>query len=98
VDWISTIIVALLAGLILGPLARLLVPGKQKIGIVMTVLVGAGAALVGGIIATALGVGETSGIDWIKHLIQVVLAVLGVMAVASMAGGDGLREPDRPAS
>jgi uncharacterized membrane protein YeaQ/YmgE (transglycosylase-associated protein family) len=96
VDWISTIIVALLAGLILGPLARLLVPGKQNIGILMTVLVGAGAALVGGIIATALGVGETSGIDWIKHLIQVVLAVLGVMAVASMGTRSG--EPDRPAS
>jgi len=95
VDWISTIIVALLAGLILGPLARLLVPGKQNIGIVMTVLVGAGAALVGGIIATALGVGETSGIDWIKHLIQVVLAVLGVMTVASMKGEDEVREPDQ---
>ena len=94
-DWISTIIVALLAGLILGPLARLLVPGKQNIGIVMTVLVGAGAALVGGIIATALGVGETSGIDWIKHLIQVVLAVLGVMTVASMKGEDEVREPDQ---
>jgi uncharacterized membrane protein YeaQ/YmgE (transglycosylase-associated protein family) len=91
VDWISTIIVALLAGLILGPLARLLVPGKQNIGVVLTVLVGAGAALVGGIIATALGVGETSGIDWIKHLIQVVLAVLGVMAVVSMKRGDEVR-------
>jgi uncharacterized membrane protein YeaQ/YmgE (transglycosylase-associated protein family) len=61
VDWISTIIVALLAGLILGPLARLLVPGKQKIGIIITVLVGAGAALVAGIIATALGVAKRAG-------------------------------------
>ena len=90
-EWISTIIVALLAGLILGALARLLVPGKQNIGILMTILVGAGAALVGGIIATALGVGETRGIDWIRHLIQVVLAVLGVMAVASMKRGDEVR-------
>jgi len=69
-------------------LARLLAPGKQNIGILLTVLVGAGAALVGGVIATALGVGETRGIDWIKHLIQVVLAVLGVMAVASVKRGD----------
>jgi len=69
-------------------LARLLAPGKQNIGILLTVLVGAGAALVGGVIATPLGVGETRGIDWIKHLIQVVLAVLGVMEVASVKRGD----------
>jgi uncharacterized membrane protein YeaQ/YmgE (transglycosylase-associated protein family) len=85
-DWLSTIIVALLAGVIIGPLGRLFAPGEQKIGIVLTILVGAGAALLGGIVATALGVGETGGIDWIKHIIQVALAAFGVMAVASMRG------------
>jgi len=86
VDWVSTIIVALLAGIILGPLARALAPGRQNIGLGTTILVGAGAALLGGIIATALGVGQTHGIDWVKHGIQVALAVVGV-TVAAGAGG-----------
>lgn len=90
-NWVWMIIVALLAGVILGPLGRALAPGEQKIGIGKTILVGAAAALAGGIIATALGVGETRGIDWIKHAIQVGLAVVGVMAVASMSGGDRAR-------
>jgi hypothetical protein len=41
-------------------------------------VVGIVAALVGGLIATWLGVGETKGIDWIRHAIQIVLAVIGV--------------------
>ncbi len=90
-EWIGIIIVSLLAGLILGPLGRALAPGRQKIGIMKTILVGAAAALVGGIIAVALGVGETPGIDWIRHGIQVVLAVVGVMAVAAMDGGSQQR-------
>ena len=90
-EWLWIIVVSLLAGLILGPIGRLLVPGEQKIGIMKTILVGAAAAFVGGVIATALGVGETRGIDWIRHGIQVVLAVVGVMAVASMGSGSQTR-------
>lgn len=85
-EWIGTIIGALLAGIIIGPLARLLVPGKQNISVGMTILIGAVGALVGGIIAQMLGVGETSGIDWIKHGIQVVVAVVCVMLYVSYAG------------
>ena len=93
-NWFWIIVVSLLAGLILGPLGRLLAPGEQKIGLLLTILVGAGAALLGGILATALGVGATPGIDWIRHGIQVVLAVVGVMAVASMGSGDSRTRVD----
>lgn len=92
-DWVSTIIVALLAGIILGPLARALAPGRQNIGLGMTILVGAGAALLGGVLATALGVGETRGIDWIKHLIQIALAVVGVTIAAGAGGGTRAGRP-----
>lgn len=78
-DVIWTIIFGLIAGLILGPLARLLIPGKQDISLGWTILVGAAAAILGGLIADMLGVGTTSGIDWIKHGIQLALAVGGII-------------------
>lgn len=74
-----TIIGGLIMGLIIGPLARLIMPGKQNISLGMTVLVGAAAAIIGGLIADLLGVGDTSGIDWIKLFIQLALAVLGIV-------------------
>lgn len=77
-DFIGTVIGALLAGIIIGPLARLVIPGKQDVSIVMTIVIGAVGAFVGGIIAQWLGVGETDGIDWIKHFIQIAVAAVGV--------------------
>ena len=75
-----TIIGGLIMGLIIGPLARLVMPGKQDISLGWTILVGAAAAILGGLVADLLGVGDTSGIDWIKLFIQVALAVLGIVA------------------
>ncbi len=80
---LSTLIGGLLAGLIIGPLARLALPGKQDISLIMTVVLGAVGAIVGGFVYQALGGGETSGIDWIKLLIQVVVAA----AVVAIYGG-----------
>jgi hypothetical protein len=42
--------------------------------------------LIGGVIATWFGWGETAGIDWLKHGIQVVLAVLAIWGVAQLMG------------
>lgn len=77
-DWLAIIIGALLAGLIIGPLARLVMPGRQDIGVLGTIVAGAIGALVGGIVAQLLGVGDTDGIDWIKHILQVVAAVIAI--------------------
>ena len=81
---ISTIVGALLAGIIIGPLARLVVPGKQDISLIATVLIGAVGALVGGLLAGLLGVGDTNGIDWIQLILSVVAgaaAVTGYIAI-----------------
>ena len=77
-DVISTIVWGLLVGIFLGPIGRLLTPGKQDISLIGTILVGAGAAILGGFLADLIGVGNTAGIDWIKLLIQIVLAVIGI--------------------
>lgn len=85
-DVLGTIIGGLIAGIIIGPLARLVLPGKQNISLGMTIVLGAVGAIVGGFIAQALGVGDTSGIDWIKHAIQVGVAALVVVIYGSMQG------------
>lgn len=88
---IGAIIWAIIAGAIIGILARLLLPGRQNISVWLTIAVGIVAALLGGVIATWLGVGETSGIDWIKHIIQVALAMLFVWLAARYTGGRSVR-------
>lgn len=84
---IATIIGAIVIGTILGVLARIILPGKQNIPVWLTIVVGIVAALVGGFIAQALGVGATRGIDWIKFLIQLVLAIIGIGLVAGTFKG-----------
>jgi len=79
---VSGIISALIVGLIIGALGRLVVPGKQDIPIWLTMLIGVVAALIGTFIAAALGVATTRGIDWIELILQVLLAAGGVALVA----------------
>lgn len=79
---VSGIISALIIGLIIGALGRLVVPGKQKIPIWLTILIGIAAAMLGTVVANALGVGDTNGIDWIELIIQVALAAVGVSIAA----------------
>jgi hypothetical protein len=47
-----------LIGIVLGLVARLVLPGRQRIGVGLTVLLGVGGALVGAIVASALGAGD----------------------------------------
>ncbi len=79
------IISAIIIGLIIGALGRLLVRGRQHISILVTILVGIVAALLGSWIASMLHVNNTPGIDWIELLIQVVLAAIGVSLVSGGA-------------
>ncbi len=76
--WMWTIIAALFIGVFIGGLARLLLPGKQKMSTTATWMIGVTAALVGGMIAQTLGFGDTEGVDWIKLAMQVGVAVIFV--------------------
>jgi uncharacterized membrane protein YeaQ/YmgE (transglycosylase-associated protein family) len=80
------IITAIIIGAIIGALGRLVLPGRQSISIVLTIVVGIVAALLGTVLANALGVNYTPGIDWIELFIQVGLAALGVALVAGYGG------------
>jgi uncharacterized membrane protein YeaQ/YmgE (transglycosylase-associated protein family) len=83
---VSGIISAIIVGLIIGALGRLVVPGRQAIPIWLTMLIGIGAALLGTAIARAAGWADTSGVDWIEVFIQVVLAAVGVALVSGLYG------------
>ena len=81
---VTGIITAIVIGLIIGALGRLVVPGKQNIPIWLTLVIGVVAALVGTLLAGLFGVDDTPGIDWIELILQVGLAAIGVAAVAGM--------------
>ena len=80
------IITAIIIGAIIGVLGRLLLPGRQNISMLLTVIVGIVAALLGSFIAGQLGVQTTAGVDWTEILIQVILAAVGVGLVAGFSG------------
>jgi uncharacterized membrane protein YeaQ/YmgE (transglycosylase-associated protein family) len=67
---------AIIAGLIIGVIARLLRPGKQDIPLWLTVLIGMAGAIIGNLLASAFGVRDTSGIDWIRHILQIGVAIV----------------------
>jgi uncharacterized membrane protein YeaQ/YmgE (transglycosylase-associated protein family) len=84
---LQTILLALVAGIIIGPLARLVLPGRQNISLVMTVVLGAVGALAGSAIFRAVsGRSDTSGIDWIALTIGVVVAALAIMVYGMVTG------------
>lgn len=84
---IATILWALIAGVILGYLGKLLLPGRQNIPVWATIGAGIAAALIGAWVASWFGWDETAGIDWLKHGLQVLFAVLAIWAVAALMGG-----------
>ncbi|MFC9327473.1 GlsB/YeaQ/YmgE family stress response membrane protein [Kitasatospora sp. NPDC057015] len=77
---------AVIAGLVIGVLARIVLPGRQPIPIWLTILLGIVGALGGNALAGALGVRDTGGVDWIRHLLQIGVAAL-VIAVVSPVWG-----------
>jgi hypothetical protein len=62
------------------------VPGSQNIPLRLTLLIGVLAAIVGTLVAGALGVAETRGFDWIEPILQVVFAAIGVSTAAGAYG------------
>jgi uncharacterized membrane protein YeaQ/YmgE (transglycosylase-associated protein family) len=83
---VTGIISAIIVGLIIGALGRLVLPGRQNIPVWLTIVVGIIAAIIGTAIARAAGWATTPGVDWLEIVIQVVLAAVGVALVSGMRG------------
>lgn len=85
-------VAAIVFGLIIGIVARILLPGRQRIGLIVTVLIGMGAAVAGTWVAGRWDLHSShlftvSGhrYDWLVVGVQVVIAVLGVAIAAMLA-------------
>jgi uncharacterized membrane protein YeaQ/YmgE (transglycosylase-associated protein family) len=66
----------IVAGLIIGALARLLKPGKQNLSLLMTLLLGLAGSVIGGVIANLIGTGDIWELNVIGFVVAVIAAVL----------------------
>ena len=78
------IIWAIIAGLVIGLLAKLVIRGRQPIPLWLTIIIGIIGAIVGNYIASAIHVRHTSGIDWIRHILQVAAAAVLISLISPM--------------
>ncbi|WP_089107821.1 GlsB/YeaQ/YmgE family stress response membrane protein [Streptomyces hyaluromycini] len=81
---------AIIVGFVLGLIAKAVIPGKQHSPLWLTTIFGILGAVAGNAIARAVGVAATPGIDWTRHLFQLVAAIiivfLGDMAYTATLG------------
>lgn len=84
---IGEILGLIVFGAVIGALARLVLPGKQNINLIITVILGILGALIGywlwGLISDQ---GDTAGIDWIRWFISIAAAAILVLLYGSLTG------------
>ncbi|WP_037668265.1 GlsB/YeaQ/YmgE family stress response membrane protein [Streptomyces griseus] len=71
---------AIIVGFVLGLIAKAIIPGKQHSPLWLTTIFGMLGAVVGNAMARGFGVEETSGIDWSRHIFQLIAAIVIVAA------------------
>jgi uncharacterized membrane protein YeaQ/YmgE (transglycosylase-associated protein family) len=76
----------IVAGLVIGALARLVKPGKQNLGLVATLLLGLAGSVIGGVIANLLGTGDIFELNVLGFIVAVVAAVLLIGVAEGLAG------------
>jgi uncharacterized membrane protein YeaQ/YmgE (transglycosylase-associated protein family) len=86
IEEIMEIIGLIIAGAIIGALAKLVMPGKQAGGIIVTIILGILGVLVGYYLAAALGVEETNGIDWLRWIISIIVAAVFIAIYGAVTG------------
>ncbi len=75
----------IVAGLIIGLLARLLLPGRQRIGLLWTLALGVLGSVVGGTVANAIGSGDIMELNVFGFVVAVIAAV-ALLAIGERAG------------
>lgn len=80
------IIGVIIAGAIIGALAKLVMPGRQAGGVIITIILGIIGVIIGYYLAAALGVAATSGIDWVRWIISIIVAVVLIAVYGAVTG------------
>ena len=84
---IGTIIGAIIVGAIIGALARLVLPGKQSISVVVTVILGILGSLIASWLVYQLGYNnENGGFQIIPFLVGIIVAVVLIAAYLGITG------------
>ncbi len=78
----------IIAGLVIGALARLIKPGKQNLSLLMTLVLGLVGSVIGGVIANLLGTGGIFELNILGFIVSVIAAVL-LIGVAQKVAGRG---------
>ena len=86
----------ILIGIVIGVLARLVIPGRQRIGVVMTILLGIAGAVVGGVVASAIGEGDIWELNAIGTIVGIVAAALLIAIAEGVGIGDDKRTRAAP--
>jgi uncharacterized membrane protein YeaQ/YmgE (transglycosylase-associated protein family) len=68
-------------GLVVGALARLLLPGEQHLSILATLLIGVAGSVVGGVIANLLGTGSIFELNILGSIVAIITAVVLIVAI-----------------
>ena len=76
----------IVAGLVIGALARLIKPGKQNLSLIATLLLGLACSVIGGVISSALGTGDIFELNILGFIVAVVAAVLLIGVAEGVAG------------
>lgn len=71
-------------GLVVGALARLILPGRQRIGLLMTLVLGLAGSVIGGTVANAAGTGDIFELNIFGSLVAIVSAVV-LLTIAEAA-------------
>ncbi|GAA4293128.1 MULTISPECIES: GlsB/YeaQ/YmgE family stress response membrane protein [Mycobacterium] len=84
---VGSIILAIIVGAIVGVVARLVMPGKQNVGMIMTVVIGAVGGLIGSAVASQFGYHNANGgIAWVPFFIGVGAAIVLIALYEALTG------------
>jgi uncharacterized membrane protein YeaQ/YmgE (transglycosylase-associated protein family) len=87
---IGTILSAIVVGLIVGALARLIMPGRQSIGVIMTILLGVLGSFIGTWVTYQMGyTNSNGGFEIIPFLVGVVVAIVLIAIYVGITGRRG---------
>ncbi|GAB2756117.1 transglycosylase [Terrabacter koreensis] len=81
---LSTIIGAIIVGAIIGALGRLILPGKQNISIVVTILIGIVANVIVTLVVRQIGYANNGGIAWIPLILGAIVAAILIIVYGRM--------------
>ena len=80
------------AGLVIGLLARLIFPGKQRMNLVATILLGVVSAILGAVLWNAIFV-DQSGVAWIGGVVVAIILLWLYSMLAPRMGGKTSQSP-----